>query len=634
MIVEMAKVRIVGPKTVLMPVLDFLQGEGLVHFESRPGEVKRSNHFPLVRKLTVEQLTSQARDQLDLLLERVRRILLVLPPLEGEVPTGGGMVPVDLQPETLKKTGEGLESLSNRIDKLVSKRKTYLDDLSLLKRYQKVLKVLYPMIKRVRKSRDLEYTGLVIHDHERIVIRNLEAALKKLTGRSYELFYEEVDADTLAALLVLPKEEMSRVRGVLLEENIGRLRLPPSITEKPLAEGIRIIIRKQKELPGRIARIERELEELSRRWFFRLEVFRRWLEDNIGQILVSSSFYETKKTFLIFGWIPLNRFSSLGSRLEDRFNRTVVLEKLDVARSELVKTPVTLKNYSWVRPYQIFTRLLPLPRYGTVDPTPFIAVFFPLFFGMIVGDIGYGLVIILLSYLVQRRFPVHPFICEITRVFRIAGLSAILWGIAFGELFGNLGERLGIHPLLFNRMEDFISTLYLALGLGLIHILLGIGLGIYTALRQGERRELISKLSGLVLLIGFIGIIGGSSMVFPEWTVSIGAVLVLLGLPALILGGGISGVMELHNLVNVMSYLRLMGIGVASVALAFAANTLGGLTGNLLLGILVGGLLHLINIVFAIFSPAIQSLRLHYVEFFENFFKGGGTEYRPFKRST
>jgi V/A-type H+-transporting ATPase subunit I len=118
----------------------------------------------------------------------------------------------------------------------------------------------------------------------------------------------------------------------------------------------------------------------------------------------------------------------------------------------------------------------------------------------------------------------------------------------------------------------------------------------------------------------------------PRASIPIGLTVVLASLPVLILGGGPSAVMELHNLVNILSYLRIMGIGVASVALAFAANKLGSLVDNLALGILIGVVLHTINLVFGIVSPTIQSLRLHYVEFFENFFQGGGCEYKPFKR--
>jgi len=111
-----------------------------------------------------------------------------------------------------------------------------------------------------------------------------------------------------------------------------------------------------------------------------------------------------------------------------------------------------------------------------------------------------------------------------------------------------------------------------------------------------------------------------------------GGIVALVSLFFLFALGGARGAMELHNVVNVLSYLRLMGIGVASAALAFAANTLGGLVGNVVLGALITLFFHLINIVFGVFSPTIQSLRLHYVEFFENFFQPGGREYRPFRK--
>jgi len=107
----------------------------------------------------------------------------------------------------------------------------------------------------------------------------------------------------------------------------------------------------------------------------------------------------------------------------------------------------------------------------------------------------------------------------------------------------------------------------------------------------------------------------------------------LLALPVILVFGGARGTLELHNLVNVLSYIRLMGIGVASAALAFAANKLGGMVGNVLLALVVGGTLHAINLVFGLLSPTIQSLRLHYVEFFENFFAPGGKPYKPFGRT-
>jgi V/A-type H+-transporting ATPase subunit I len=101
--------------------------------------------------------------------------------------------------------------------------------------------------------------------------------------------------------------------------------------------------------------------------------------------------------------------------------------------------------------------------------------------------------------------------------------------------------------------------------------------------------------------------------------------------PVMILAGGPAAAMKLHNLMNIFSYLRIMGIGVASVALAYTANRIVSLVPWPALGILAGVTLHAINLAFCILSPTIQALRLHYVEFFENFFDGGGRAYKPFK---
>jgi len=161
-------------------------------------------------------------------------------------------------------------------------------------------------------------------------------------------------------------------------------------------------------------------------------------------------------------------------------------------------------------------------------------------------------------------------------------------------------------------------------------VLLGIVLGALSAWRHGNRQECLAKLGGVTLVLSFISLMASLVGLAPGQWISAEVVGLLCSLIMIFALGGGRGAMELHNLVNVLSYLRLMGIGVASAALAFAANKLGGMVGNVLLAIAIGGTLHGLNFVFGILSPTIQSLRLHYVEFFENFFAPGGRPYKPF----
>lgn len=182
-----------------------------------------------------------------------------------------------------------------------------------------------------------------------------------------------------------------------------------------------------------------------------------------------------------------------------------------------------------------------------------------------------------------------------------------------------------------NRMQTFLPLLSLSIGIGTVHVVLGLGLGAYSAWRYGNRQEYLTKCGGTVLVLSFTLLIASGAGVLSRDWISAEVMGLVCALVIIFVFGRGRGAMELHNLVNVLSYLRLMGIGVASAALAFAANKLGGMAGNVFLGIVIAGMLHAINFIFGIFSPTIQSLRLHYVEFFENFFAPGGRPYEPFR---
>jgi V/A-type H+-transporting ATPase subunit I len=291
--------------------------------------------------------------------------------------------------------------------------------------------------------------------------------------------------------------------------------------------------------------------------------------------------------------------------------------------------PVTLHNPPLFRPFEVLTRMLPLPRYGTIDPTPFVAVFFPAFFGLIVGDIGYGVMLAALAGLLWLKSPKQTAWRSVATVGLACASSAIVFGILFGEFFGTLGEMLGLHPF-FNRERAAIPFLGITVALGAVHIVLALVLAGVNAWRGGHRREAVGRGVALGMLILIALLLLAAFEVLPGALLTPLVLGVFAAFTILVALEGVVALIELVSTVgHILSYARIMALGVASLMLAVVANEMVGAFGSVVIGVVFALLFHLVNFAIALFSPTIHALRLHYVEFFGEFFKPGGSEYRP-----
>jgi V/A-type H+-transporting ATPase subunit I len=632
MIEPMVKVRLVSPRNLVEGVTSTLLEIGVLHFESSPMEAAQIPLHPQV----MDESSLQRRVALQRLDEDLRRLLLLLP----ELPPGRRIHPDHAPPRKLsdqdiRQLADLIRGVAARIDELSACLKSCGEELALLSRYEKALAALAPFLPFIEESEELDHLGVTITKQEGVhqLVPLLRDTMARITDNRYELFHAQVEEHSLVVLLIFPKTYGARIRGLLWEEGITELRLPASVSEKPFGEALRILLERKAQLPLEAMRHRRELDEVSLRWRPDFVAYQEAVSRCLQESEASRFFFQTDMATFVYGWVPRRAFDALAVKVREGFGGKVVLEDSPVSRREWSAVPVVLRNPGWLRPFETLTRVIALPQYGSIDPTPYLALFFPLFYGIILGDVGYGLLLLLGTALVRRRYGRHPLIRDLTSIFFAASAMAFLFGFMFGDVFGQLGERVGLHPVV-NRMEAFIPLLVMSLGIGTMHVVLGIALGAWSAWDHEDRRECLAKCGGLTLVISFLALIASVAGLLPrEWTS--GEVVGLLGSLAIVfLMGGSRGPMELHNLVNVLSYLRLMGIGVASAALAFAANKLGGMASNAFLAIAIAGTLHGLNLIFGILSPTIQSLRLHYVEFFENFFVPGGRSYRPFCRPT
>jgi V/A-type H+-transporting ATPase subunit I len=268
-----------------------------------------------------------------------------------------------------------------------------------------------------------------------------------------------------------------------------------------------------------------------------------------------------------------------------------------------------------------------------------MALFMPIFFGLILGDIAYGAILLALTIYLRRRFRARPILRDLMEVLMIGSAWSIVFGFLFGEFFGTLGESLGIQPLWFDRGHNVQALLLLTIGIGAGHIVLGLSLGVWQAIQQHSRHDLVEKAAMLISLIALFCLVAVLTGYLPDAFFTPVIALLVVGLVVLIYSLGSLGILLgplelLGTIGNILSYLRIAAIGLSSVYLAQVANELGGIFGNMFLGLIIATLFHALNIALGAFSPTIQSLRLHYVEFFSKFYQSGGQPFRPFQRSS
>src|SRR3989304_1614158 len=246
-----------------------------------------------------------------------------------------------------------------------------------------------------------------------------------------------------------------------------------------------------------------------------------------------------------------------------------------MAKIESVK-PLRFPPGSLSASYEIISSSLSLPRFFAT----FVALLFPIFFGLMVGDIGYGLLIVAIAWGVKRKFKGNLFVHNIGAIFTLCGLSTIVFGALFGEFFGELanwGIKYHLHfhlsdKIMFHfpvhRAEANIikSMLILAVGIGVGHIFLGLVLGMVNALREKSRKHLLEKSGVFLALFASVLMLVGVAKILPSGFGSIGVVAFIIGVVLLMYGAGFIGIIEIvSGIGNILSYFRLTPLGIASV---------------------------------------------------------------------
>jgi V/A-type H+-transporting ATPase subunit I len=630
MLVAMTKVQIVGRKSDVQLVLGRLHRMGLLELVSAldqpalalapfPGKEGRAEHLQ--------------RQQL--LLAQTDGLLALTGDPDAGTPAA--------EPASSHQLSRELETVTPLVAPLAERAEDLRAELAVLPRYIRPLRRLLPLIPELAeldeseiRALELEAVALVLNTAEESVVDVLRAALRTELGDRFVLEAARVDPEAIGCVIVMPTSAADGVQAVLGRERVRPLLLPPRYESLSFRGALTAMEHRLCEIPGEIETAQTDLHALLAPRLAAWRAARRQLRAEIEQLEAVAQVGATGRAFVIVGWTPRDRVSELRLELERAVGRELALDELTSLDAE---APVLIRNRRLARPFEFLVRLFDLPRTGMLDPTVLMALVLPLMVGVMVGDIVYGTLLLVIALYARRRFAADSAtVRDLTRVFVAGSLWAIVFGLLFGEALGDVGHKLGLPALWFYRGgADAVEPLLLfSLAFGAAHVVLGQLLGIWQSVSARRTVEIVNRFGSLLAIGGVLVLAGVASDRLPGATIAslLAGGAVAAGLVLLVAGRGalgfVMGPLELVGTVgNVLSYLRLAAVGLASTYLAMVANELS-LLGPIWFGVFIGLFFHSLNLALASFSPMIQALRLHYVEFFSKFYEGGGQPFRPF----
>lgn len=510
--------------------------------------------------------------------------------------------------------------------------------------------------------------------------------LKEITS-DYEIFKGELRDKKIVAIFV-EKGNEQKVLKTLLEHGFSEIKIPEG--EGSVDSALERLDEQKEKLERKLQAIKEELSTLKNKFADFILACEEHLGVEVEKAEAPMKFATTENSFVVDGWVPARRYGELEERLR-AISDSIFIKKLD-ERVEEEEIPIAYANPRPAKPFEALIEAFATPLYKEIDPTSIIFFTFPLFYGIMLGDVGYGLLIafMVVSGIFTRLFAwlgMEGASKPLNKILLYSAISSIIFGIIYGEFFGmplfNFeieGEiehgLLGVSfmlweiPIPVHRFTFVKELLILTLAIGALHIALGLIIGFRNKALRDLSHASKEKLSWLFILCGGIlalvrvmpaliknGMLAKLNLL-PSFMIEgktdiieqllslltafdiaffAGMALVAIGIALLIKGEGFIAIMEIPTLLsNVLSYSRLLAIGLSSAGIALAFNTMSsslissGSTVYIIGGILILLVGHFINLLLGIIGPGLHALRLQYVEFFTKFYEGGGQRYSPF----
>ena len=546
----------------------------------------------------------------------------------------------ELSLEGVKQRGENFDFglIYGKIKDLVEKRENALAKRS---DYQNKLSALKPW-------KDIDVDIDKLYDSKRVFVETgtvssqfYEQIQKALVERNLEqsLVYKVSESDkTNYIVAVSSLDEKDELVDLIREFGFSRVKIN---SNKRIVDEIDDLSYNLKENQESIDGIENEIVDFKK-YLKDLYIYKAYILNKRRKEESSEFFLETNLMNVIEGYVPVDRTERFKKDVKDVLGENYILDIKEADKDDS-KVPIILKNNKLVDPYEEVVKTYSLPKYNEIDPSGLVAIFYTIFTGFMIGDLGYGALAVI-AILLALKFKKFPESTEKTlRLFLRISISACVFGFIFGSVFG------GIIDVPFGWIDtakDINELIVMSLVIGGISLFTALGVKGYMYLRDGKPMDAFYDVGFMYMAVGGAIALALTKSPIAKWVMIIGIVGILLfaGRDAASIGGRLgSGAYEVYGLTgwigDFVSFLRLMALVLSGGFVAYSVNIIvkmlaGGGIGGIIAGAIIFIVFQLFNMFLSYLSAYVHGLRLIYVEMFNKFYEGGGVKFREMIEDT
>ena len=553
----------------------------------------------------------------------------------------------DLETEAfLEKAEETLNKVEAKTSVIEGKLAALDSEVSELKSNKSLANNLNNFDMDLALLKDSKYTSVTVGRIDAESASEIKNKLGNLTDE-LDVFVVPEEKATAIIVVITLKEFTEDVQNTLRDFNFEKFEIG-NVEGKP-QEIISKADSRLQSIESERATVKSDLRVVAEQWDDEILILKEQLENEKEKNEIFSTFVQTDDTYILEAWVPVKDVEKVEQVMEKASEGHYVIEVIDVEDDyDDEDVPILQTNPGYAKPYEFLVGMYAPVRYHEIDPTILVAIMFPFFFGYCLTDAFYGIIVSLVGIVLIRGLgKTSKTMHSMGYILVACGIWTIILGLATNGFIGDFTERFIDYrlPTVVPLIESFVhpeNILILALAIGVIYENIGFLIGAIDNIRYGNVKDAIgSQLcwfvleAGIVLLaLGFlmpaIGMIG----------MVIGAVLIIVCLGMLIYANGFYGVMDVFGyLGNILSYARLLALCLATGGIAMTVNILAELCYDMIpfIGIVLAVIVfifgHIVNMMFNVLGSFINSLRLHYVEFFGQFFMGGSKKFEAFKAS-